>query len=221
MSVPAPPLLEVTAADVSVFLRARTQDSEGREVGRFNEDTRPTLMQVEETIAHAHAFVALRVGWSSPAGCLEGYRSTVALAAACIIEKSYFPEQVESRRSAYEELNAELVEPLRNLERCIMDGGLGPGEVTGSGSGDVYSICTPVEHCGGKPLFVPANWNDPYAHNIDDPHETNDAAVQWLKGKQSTWAGEVDADGNPIVPPSHMVDTRIKRPAEPPTPKGN
>src|SRR5262245_43663594 len=163
------------------------------EVGLFNEDTRPTVGQVETAIEQAHAMVAMRVGWDTdaPDACLVAYRYTVALAAACIIEKSYFPEQIAQRRSAYEELNDELEAALTNLLRCVVDGGLGPGDVRGGGA---YSLCTPVEHCGDGPRgFVPANWNE-------NPDEVTGADA-WLAGHQrTTWRGEVllDRHGNRV-----------------------
>jgi hypothetical protein len=192
---------------VAVWLRARTQDDEGREVGLFTEATRPTVGQVEQAISTAHSMVALRVGWESPEPCLEGYRYAVSLAAACIIEKSYFPEQIADSRSAYVQLNEELTQALQNLYQCVVDGGLGPGSGGDSGSAGVYDICTPVEHCAGTYPFVPANWNNPYAESVDDPYEPSQAQA-WLMAKQGQWAGQVDQDGNPIPYVAPYRDTR-------------
>jgi hypothetical protein len=186
-----PPDIGVTPPDVAAWLRARTQDSQAREVGLWTEDTRPNVGQVEVAIKQAHAMVAMRVGWEVPGPCMVGYRYAVALAAACIIEKSYFPEQIANRRSAYDELNAELEVALTNLLRCVVDGGFGPGDTHGA---EAYSICTPVEHCGdGARVLVPANWNEP------DP-EVDTGATDWLTGHQDTWRGEVTLDrhGNRI-----------------------
>lgn len=198
MSTPA----AITTPDtVAVILRARTQSTEGRELGLWTEDTRPTVLQVEATIDFAHQVVAMQVGWECPEPCLEAYGIAVALEAACLIEKSYFPEQIESRRSAYEELRAESDSMRGNLLRCISDGGLGPGEAEGGAGGGVYSICTPLAY--QPKVFRPANWNDPAAFNIDVPEEGSPAS-QWLEGMQSTWAGEVqlDSEGNVIAAPA-------------------
>jgi hypothetical protein len=197
-----------TPQDVAVWLRARTQDDEGREQGLFTEATRPTVLQVEATIEVAHAMVALRVGWESPDACLAGYRQAVSLAAACIIEKSYFPEQIADNRSAYVQLNEELTAALQGLYQCVVDGGLGPGAGGESGSAGAYDLCTPYQPCGAGPsLFVPANWNNPQAYDVDDPYEPS-AAQAWLVGMQETWRGVIDADGRPIAPAPRHVDTR-------------
>lgn len=178
---------ETTPADVAAWLRARTQDSEGREVGLWTEDTRPSVGQVDVAIKQARAIVASTNGWDVIDACSYTYETLVALEAACIIEKSYFPEQVVSGRSPYEQLREEADRIGENLTSCIVNGGLGPAE--GGGSKGAYSVCTPVDHCGGPYLFAPDNWNNPYADDIDDPYEMQNAAVQWLIDHQDVWAG--------------------------------
>lgn len=204
---PQPPAEPICSpADVAVWLRARTQDDEGREVGLFNESTRPSVGQVEQAIETAHSMVALRVGWAAPQNCLEGYRWTVALFAAAMIEKSYFPEQISDNRSHYPQLSDELAQAMQDLYQCIVDGGMGPGGP--EGGGQAYDVCTPYVPCGAGPrLFVPANWDNPYADDVDDEGWPS-AAQAWLTSMQSTWQGTIDADGNPISPAPAMVDTR-------------
>lgn len=180
---PPEPAPEAMPIDVAAWLRARTQDSEGREIGLWNEDTRPSVGQVEVALKQARAIIAGKVGWQKPDACSALYELLVALEAACIIEKSYFPEQVASDRSAYDQLREEATDYYAALTTCIADAG------QGAESSGAYSVCTPVEHCGCDSLWAPDNWNDPYAGNIDDPYESDDAAVRWLRSMQPVWAG--------------------------------
>jgi hypothetical protein len=91
-----------TVADVAALLRARTKDVNGEEVGTFNDDTRPTSAQVITLIERACADVQVATGVSPPPYLAEGARSAAAVGTACYIEKSYYPEQVRSDRSAYQ-----------------------------------------------------------------------------------------------------------------------
>lgn len=101
--------------DVATLLRARTKDAEGREVGTFNEDTRPTAEDVETHIDAAMGLVGVRFPGDIPDEFGPAFASLVAYRAAMRIEKSYFPEQVRSERSPYEELRQEYVDDLQAL----------------------------------------------------------------------------------------------------------
>ena len=116
MSVP-PPTGTPSVDQVARFIRSRTQDSQGNEVGTFDSDTRPTDLQVQDHIAAAQALVELHLPALSmiPAGLLDAMAVVVALEAACQIEKSYWPEQVSSGRSSYAELRAEADAALQAL----------------------------------------------------------------------------------------------------------
>jgi hypothetical protein len=120
-SVPGRPSIE----DVALLLRARTKDSYGNEVGTFDDDTRPTGDQVEEQIDAALALVCTRL----PAldeldpDLLPAVASVVAYRAALRVEKSYFPEQVRSDRSAYEQLYQEYLDDLGALVDASTAGG--------------------------------------------------------------------------------------------------
>jgi len=89
--------------DVAALLRARTKDANGVEVGTFTADTRPTDEQVLTLIDEAVADVQARMGPSPPAELADAGRFAAALETACLIELSYWPEQVQSNRSAYQE----------------------------------------------------------------------------------------------------------------------
>lgn len=131
MSTPAPPA-RPTVEQVANLLRARTKDSSGNEVGTFDDDTRPTADQVEE---HIDAAVAL-VGARLPAienlsvELQAAVSELVAYRAALRVEKSYFPEQVRSDRSAYDQLRQEYLDDLQAVLDTIDEGG-GSGEFPG------------------------------------------------------------------------------------------
>ena len=77
--------------DVAALLRARTKDSNGYEVGTFNDDTRPTSSQVLTLIDQAVADVQAWLGPSPPAELADAARVAAALDTACLIELSYYP----------------------------------------------------------------------------------------------------------------------------------
>jgi hypothetical protein len=136
--------IDITPANVAALLRARTKDSGGRELGEWTDETRPTLAQVDEALALAEGVVAARVG-EPVAACTSPFNVAVVFEAACIIEKSYFPEQVESGRSQYDQLRAETDALLDGVREC-QAGNLPDGEA-GERTWQVYDVCTPPSNC--------------------------------------------------------------------------
>ena len=121
-----------TLAQVGALLRARTRDSEGVEQGTFTSNTRPTDSQAQELIDLAADLVHVAVGTvpeSSP--CAASAPVVTALGAACLIEKSYFPEQIASGRSAYDQYREEYESALGQLGRCL---GVDTGGEEGTGA---------------------------------------------------------------------------------------
>lgn len=109
-----------TVDQVGVLLRARTKDSEGVEQGTFTSTTRPTADQAQQLIDMAVDMVHAAVGGiPADSACATGAWTVGALGAACLIEKSYFPEQVNSARSPYEQYWAEYQSALNALARCL------------------------------------------------------------------------------------------------------
>jgi hypothetical protein len=116
-----PGTMRPAIADVARLLRARTKDDAGSEVGTFTANTRPTDTQVEE---HIDAAVALVGTHLPPLGTVDqvyapAIAALVAYRAALQIEKSYYPEQVRSDRSAYEHLRQEYLDDLQALVDSI------------------------------------------------------------------------------------------------------
>src|SRR5262245_15516464 len=95
--------------DVARLLRARTQDSHDDEIGTFTDDTRPTQTEVEGLIVQAGSVVYGSTGRLDDLPCdTSGELKSqglywISLLAACLVELSYFPEQVRSDRSPFQE----------------------------------------------------------------------------------------------------------------------
>ena len=119
-----------TVEDVALLLRARTKDANGTEVGTFDDETRPTADEVEGHITAAMGLVGIRVPDVDKLTdeATVAFSALVAYRAAMRVEKSYFPEQVRSDRSAYEQLRQEYLDDLQALLDAIEDGSaLDPG----------------------------------------------------------------------------------------------
>lgn len=137
-----------TVEQVALLIRARTKDTFGNEVGTFDSDTRPTDVQVEEQIDAAMALVGVRFPATSgmTAEQVSAFAALVAYRAALRIEKSYFPEQVRSDRSAYPQLREEYLDDLQAFTNALAGGG---------GDGMVYPIqSAPV----GSWTSIPHSW---------------------------------------------------------------
>ena len=131
--------IDATPANVAALLRARTKDQGGRELGEWTDETRPTLTQVDETIALAEATVEAKVG-APVETCAASFAIAVCYEAACLIKKSYFPEQVESGRSHYDQLRAETDAVLEGVKRCQAgDDPATPGDERAF----AFDVCTP------------------------------------------------------------------------------
>lgn len=107
--VSTPVTWPATPDDVAALLRARTQDDTDVEVGAWTATTRPTLTEVERILSMAQAMVLGQTGTldnlvcDTAADVQTQAAGVTALLAAMLVELSYFPEQVQSSRSAYEQ----------------------------------------------------------------------------------------------------------------------
>lgn len=111
-----PTLLWVPTLDaVGSILRARTRDTQGNEVGTFNAFTRPNDDQVDGLIITAARDVSAAVGIDLPEVLWEAGGIVASYRAAMLVELSYFPEQVATGRSPYEQLRALYEESLLSL----------------------------------------------------------------------------------------------------------
>lgn len=105
-----------SAAVVGAILRTRTKDTNSNEIGTFNETTRPSGVQVASLILQGAGDLALAVGSSDlPQVLWDHARAVSAYRVACLIELTYFPEQVATGRSPYVQLKELYDESLKGL----------------------------------------------------------------------------------------------------------
>jgi hypothetical protein len=113
---------------VGSLLRARTRDTQGNEVGTFTGDTRPTDTQVSHLINTSLGDVSSVVGVDLLEGFWAQAAAVVSYRAAMLTELSYFPEQVATGRSPYEQLRDLYTESIKNLRLAVSVTGQAPGE---------------------------------------------------------------------------------------------
>lgn len=89
---------------VGALLRARTRNTLGVEVGTFTSDTRPTDEQAQALIDQACEDLTSYLGADVPVCAQNTGKGVAAIGAACLIELSYFPEQINSGLSSYIQL---------------------------------------------------------------------------------------------------------------------
>jgi hypothetical protein len=88
---------------VAALVWARTKVTGGKEVGTFNENTRPTAAAAQAIIDTAVGLVAGSFTSSPCSGTLrESARRYAALYASMLIEASFYPEQTETSGSSFQ-----------------------------------------------------------------------------------------------------------------------
>jgi hypothetical protein len=108
-----------SVSQVANWIRARTKNSYGVEIGTFTDDTRPTDEQAMAEIASATSDVVMFVDDDIPEEAWPLAQEVASLGAACRIELSYFPEQVGTDRSAYDRLKTYYDEMLLRLQEAV------------------------------------------------------------------------------------------------------
>jgi hypothetical protein len=93
-----------TTNDVAQLLRVRTKNTQGRELGVFSQDTRPTASQVQDVIEQATRDITSKTDKDVPEGAYDNVREAITILSAMMIELSYFGEQINSNRSPYPQL---------------------------------------------------------------------------------------------------------------------
>lgn len=122
-----------SVAAVGSILRARTRDTQGNELGTFTADTRPTADQVLSLLNTAVGDLAAAVGADLPAAVWPQAAVVASYKAAMLVELSYFPEQVATGRSPYEQLRELYLEAMNSLKAAVVEEG---GDVPGDGVDD-------------------------------------------------------------------------------------
>lgn len=95
-----------TVGQIGALLRTRTVDTSGNELGTFTNATRPTALQVDQLARAAASTLSTYIGNEIPVDLLSDASDLAAIRAAMLIELGYFPEQVTSGRSPYEQYKA-------------------------------------------------------------------------------------------------------------------
>jgi hypothetical protein len=126
-----PPESWPSADEVATLLRTRTKDTEGRELGRFTEETRPTGEQVGELIATGAQAAAIELPADVSIGLYGAFSVCVKLYTACKIEESYYPETIASGHSARDQYWEQYVRFVDSLSARIEAEG---GGLSGIGS---------------------------------------------------------------------------------------
>lgn len=120
---------------VGTLLRARTRNTQGVEVGTFDEDTRPTEDQVLSLINTAVEDLASVVGTELGESLWSRAATVTTYKVAMLVELSYFPEQVSRGNSPYEQLRDLYTESLKNFLKAAA------AEAPGQAPGDVEAPC--------------------------------------------------------------------------------
>lgn len=136
-------------AEVAALLRTRTKDNMGTELGTFTADTRPTAAEVEQLTSLATAHVASRVGLEPCRTALESRaRGLAALYTAMLIELSYFPEQVGTDVSPYNQYRDLFDDGIKALITDVAETCGGVPEAGESGALPVFDFTQPVTPLG-------------------------------------------------------------------------
>ncbi|MGZ4530811.1 MAG: hypothetical protein ACXVXP_00495 [Mycobacteriaceae bacterium] len=104
-------------SDVATRLIARTRQPNGVLAGTFNSSTLPTDVQVQAIIDQVTRLLVPRLG-EVPVALADSATALVALKAACVVEASYFIEQVNTEMSAYKDMVAEYMAALKDWDEA-------------------------------------------------------------------------------------------------------
>jgi hypothetical protein len=211
MSTPTYPWL-ATPEDVAALLRSRTKDDTGRELGAWSDATRQTLDEVEHLLTLAAGQATDADG--PAAACAPLCRNVIALHCACLVELSYFPEQVRSDRSPYSELRDMLVDARTAFDACRASGS--PDDAgTGEGRGYHSLPATPETTAlaygyGWRDPEYPATWRNPCfaptpetPANIAEPDTPPEPLTDIVIGHPAE--GDVAQGLPPIITRSHSA----------------
>lgn len=108
--------------DVGTYLRARTMTRNGEVIGTFNAYTTPTDVAVMGLINDAASDVQAAIGpeVNVDPSLYPMAEDLAAIGAAMNVELSYFPEQINSGRSPYPQLETQYNAKLKRLQNAIV-----------------------------------------------------------------------------------------------------
>jgi hypothetical protein len=146
-------VVEATPDDVAALLTARTKDANGRELGEWTDETRPTRAEVQTRIEIARTLVRTGAGFI-PDKCVEGVEAAVALLASMLTEAAFWPEQTQSNQSTYERLRELYLQAREAVVLCVAGGPEGAG-------GGAYEL----DVSGFGACALPLDW---WQRNLDN-----------------------------------------------------
>lgn len=107
---------------IGALLHART-NAGGIELGTFTEETRPNRDQVIELLEQAAGDLDSRIPVEVPSKYEATVRRLVALQAASLVEASYFPNELDTDRSAYRQYQAMYLNGVEALRQAVLQPG--------------------------------------------------------------------------------------------------
>jgi hypothetical protein len=110
---------EPTVDQVARKILSRTRDKYGNVIGSFTPDTLPTDSQAQAITSDVITEVADVVGDVVPDFLINDASNVVAIRAAMQIELDFFPDQVNTSRSIYDQLKAEYESALAALQSAV------------------------------------------------------------------------------------------------------
>jgi len=108
-----------SVSELGTLMRARTKDNQGNELGTFTENTRPTGEQAAQVLREAADDVMSPIDTSIPPRANRYARAAILYRAAMIVEISYYPEQIGSNRSPFQEYKAMYDQSAVNLAIAV------------------------------------------------------------------------------------------------------
>jgi hypothetical protein len=122
-----------TVYDVALKDLSRTRDSYGNLAGTFNQETAPTDDQVIAMIQRLGPAVADAIGDDIPVALYDDAQNVLATRVAMQIELDYYPDQVNTGRSIYPQLEKMYETELARLQTAVQQAEAGGGTVDPTG----------------------------------------------------------------------------------------
>lgn len=116
-------ITETYLSDIGALLHSRT-NSGGFELGTFTDETTPNRDQVIALLEMAAGDLEAQVPIEIPGQFEDAARRLVALQAGCLIEASYFPNELDTDRSAYKQYSAMYLAGVQKLIDALLPGSL-------------------------------------------------------------------------------------------------
>jgi hypothetical protein len=128
-----------SVALVARKIMSRTRDQYGKLLGTFSSATTPTDVQVSQIIVDVMPEVADSIGDTIPDLLADDAANVAALRAAMQVELDFWPEQINSGRSTYPQLEKQYADSLTRLQKQVTLFSEGSTTVGNTGMGGIPS----------------------------------------------------------------------------------